>query len=117
MFVGDELIWKRGLFLCYLFDRGAIAQNSSVHVTDLQEAIEVEESGFESLYRNPSDMGLVEARRSWARSVSGGRTSWFELWLTPAGLKEASAIAEAARNSIERSSKGPIGLIPDNGKG
>lgn len=114
---GDELLWKRRLFLYYLCDWGAIAHNSAIHATDLQDAIQVNESDFESLYRNLSDAGLVEARRNWARSVGGGRSSWFELWLTPAGLEDALAISEAARNSIERCLKGPIGFIPHNGNG
>lgn len=38
----------------------------------------------------------------------------FRLWLTDAGLKEASAIVQAIRNSAEQALKRPIGFsIPD----
>ena len=116
MLKGDELVQKRTLFLYYLYEQGAIAPNSAIDAVDLQRAIKANNQDFESLHQNLSHAGLV-GKKGGAGWIIGDRVGGGEpkFWLTDEGLREASKIVQAVRNSAEQASKRPIGFSqPDN---
>jgi hypothetical protein len=89
MLTGDELLHKRGLFLCGLLDRGAVSVNSATEPEDLRSAIDVTQLAFESLYLLLYD----------AKLIHGAPPT--KLWLSDRGLGEAKAI-QSARDAQPR---------------
>jgi hypothetical protein len=108
MLKGEELVQKRALLLCYLYEQGAIAPNSAIDAADLQKAIGVNDRDLESLYQNLSQAELVQA--PGRIPVFGGYTGEFKISLTDNGLKEAASIAHAIQKSAEQAAKGPMGF-------
>lgn len=80
MLKGDQLLAKRKLFLCELFDQGAISPDSAIEPEVLRSAIEVTPQDFKSLYI------LLHG----AKLVHGAPYS--VLYLSDRGLKEVEAI-------------------------
>ncbi|MBC8276250.1 MAG: hypothetical protein H8E40_14950 [Chloroflexi bacterium] len=102
MLRGDELMRKRELFLYHLYEQGAIAPNSAMNAVVLQGEVGVNDQDFESLYLSLHGAGLVRGRPSGI------------LYLTDLGLREASAIVQAVRNTAEQASTRPIGFSLPN---
>jgi len=110
---GDEFMQQRTLFLYHLFEAAATDPTRPVDALDLWEAIKetttIDEQDLRSLYRNLSKAGLVKKTGSWWRTGEGRRGK-VRLWLTPDGVKNASAISGEVLEHIERASKGRMGF-------